>query len=252
MKRYFISLSLAASLFFVGCGGGDGDGGVNLDADVVFKTVAKYDLRKYVIPAENSISTYKEKIYTNENGKKSFKDDPEEDIYTEKYDVNSTGVTVKDGSDTVDSVYIVKDDRIIDKETEDNSTINEIVRFADIGDYVLSFSDSKTENGNIPVTTKISCKLTGHYASKKVGSITYDDVLKIECKESSSGNLKNQNIEFSYTSEGETEIYFAKGIGDIYSEDITCQNTNTVLNGAETKNSTCEKELVEIVSHNTI
>ncbi len=251
MKRYFAALGMSVAVIFVGCGGGsDGDGGVNIDATVSYKTSGTYDLSNYISATQNSFNVYKNNTYTNKNGKKSFKDDPEEETYTEKYDINSTAVIVKDAGDEIDSIFVIKSDRILEYDDENSASSIQIARYADIGDYILSIS--KNENDNIPVEAKSVCKLAKHYDSKTVGSKTYNDVLKVTCVHEANGMSNNKDINISYTADGDSVIYLAKGVGEILSEDVTCEKIDTYLNSTKTTNSTCEKEVSEIISHNLL
>lgn len=74
MKKIIFGASLVSALVLMsGCGdsGDSGDDKVDIDAvKVVYKTTATYDLSEYILPAQSQISTYLEKAFTNDKGKK--------------------------------------------------------------------------------------------------------------------------------------------------------------------------------------
>ncbi len=249
MYGKLIVASVATTLLLSGCGGGGSDKGVSFDAQVAYKTSGSYDFRQYLVPVVNSINVYQKDEYENKDGKKRFKGDPERSTYTEKYDINDTKITVKDGRDQIDSVVEIKPDRII--EHEDDNMSFEVARFVEPGDYLLVTTKQTTEEG-FPVNTRLACKVAGHENSKKVGNVDYADVLKVTCEDQSEGSNKTESFTVKFKSDGSETSYFAKGIGMIYSESVRCTEVTTTLNGQESTNATCEKEIDTLISHNTL
>ena len=247
-KRVTLASISAAAVILSGCGGGGSDKGVSFDAQVNYKTSGTYDVSKYLAPSANAINVYQEDLYTNKDGKKSFKGDPERSTYTEKYDVNGTKIVVKNGRDEVDTVYEIKADRIT--EVDDESTL-EIARFAEPGDYLI-VKTKETKEDNIPVTVRLACKVSGHMDNKKVGDSDYSDVLKVTCEEKSTGSNDAQSFSLSYQHDSSDTTYFAKGIGMIYSESEGCEDIATTINGNTTHNATCTKEIDSLISHNSL
>ncbi len=243
--------TFSAALFMGGCGGGGSDKGLSFDATVNYKKAATYDMRNYMIPLENSINIYDSQKYKNNDGKKRFKGDPDRSTYTEKYDINGTKVIVRDGRDEIDTQYEIRADRILEIDDDTNSSAMEIARFVDTGDYLLVRSVNSTED-NIPVVHKIACKVNKHLDSKKIDNVGYSDVLEVSCKTNIEGSNNGSSITLQYKDDGSDTAYFANGIGLIYSEDISCSDLTSILNGQEQHNTNCEKEIDTLISHNKL
>jgi len=243
-------LSLLVSALFIGCGGSGNDNKTDLDATVAFKSAGTYDLKEYLTPSVNSINIYDEQTFTNKDGKKRFNDDPEKSTYTEKYDINASGVTVYDGQDNVEERYIIRQDRILSLD-ENGDPQREISRYADVGDYVLSTTVTDSD-GPAPVTHKMVCRVTNHLSDKMVGNVTYNDVLEVSCIGKGAGKSEGSNLSIVIEDESTNTNFFAKDIGMISSESISCDQVETVLNGESTKQGTCTKEVDTLIGHNTL
>ena len=252
MKRILIGLSIMTAIVLSGCGESGSNNSINLDATVQYKTSGDYDLKTYIAPAVNSINTYRELSYMNQDGKKSFKGDPEEEITTEKYDIQNNTIIVKNGSDVIDDVFVIKSDRIEEKEDINSSVDTVIARYANIGDYILVDANDTDNSEGIQIQRKTACKLVKHYGTKTLNKKEYSDVLQIECKTNGSGSTQANGILINYDIEATETVYVSKNFGDIYSENISCQEVFTTINGRETKNATCEKETRELLSSNKI
>ena len=252
MKILLTSLGMAAMIGLSGCGGSGSDNSVNVDATVKYKTSATYDLKDYIAPAENSINTYRELTYTNNAGKKSFKGEPDEVITSEKYDIQNNTIIVRDGSDAIDDVYVIKPDRIENKDDLNSTEIESFARFVDIGDYIV-VSDHKTDNSEgISIERKIACKVVRNYNSKDFNNKRYDNVLQVVCKTTGLGSTSANGILIDYDYDADETVYLAKNIGEVYSESVSCEKVITTVNGKKTTNATCEKETRELISSNKI
>jgi len=251
MLNKIFGLSIACIVIsFSGCGGSGSDDGLDLDAQVTYKTSGTYDLRNYIIPTENSLSVYDQLNYTNTDGKTTFKDDPERSTYTEKYDVNTTQVIVKDGNDQIDHMYDIQADRILELDPTGNVQYT-FARFADMDDYVLSSSSNNAIN-NIPTVTKNVCQVKKHYDTKEIDQKEYTDVLEISCQSKTEGESVSDQLSLSYQSEATHTSYFAKDIGLVYSEVVNCEELKTTLSGQSTTQATCRKEIDNLISHNRL
>jgi len=249
---FLTCFSVAAVLALSGCGGSDSDSSIDLDAKVLYKTSAAYDLKDYIAPSLNTLKTYRELTYVNNDGKKSFKNDPDEEITSEKYDINGDTIVVRDKNDAIDDIYIIKTDRIENKDDFNDTTPDALARYVDIGDYVFVNNQSTDFSNQIPIKGKTACKVTKHYSTKELDNTDYSDVLKIECKVTASGETTANGILIKYSYEAEEESYHAKGVGEVYSENINCQEVKTTINKQVTTNATCEKETRSLISANKI
>jgi hypothetical protein len=252
MKLFLTCFSVVTVLALSGCGGSDSESSIDLDAKVLYKTAAEYDLKDYVAPSENTLKTYRELTYVNNDGKKSFKGDPDEEITVEKYDINGNTIVVKDKNDAIDEIYIIKTDRIENKDDLNDTTPDELARYVDIGDYVFVDNQSTDFSNQIPIQGKTACKVTKHYATKELNKVDYNDVLKIECQVVANGETTANGILIKYSYDVTEESYHAKGLGEVYSESISCQDVKTTINKQTTTNSTCEKETTSLISANKI
>ncbi len=249
----YIKLSqatLAAVLLFSGCGGGGNDTGVSFDATVNYKTSAAYDFLKYMIPSTNAINLYSVETYENKDGEKRFKGDPDRSTYSEKYDINGTQITLRNGQDEIEEIYDIRSDRIVEKEDANASGIA-IARFIDPGDYMVVSSTNRTED-KIPIVDKVACKFVKHIDTKMIDDIEYSDILELSCKNSADGSNDGANISIKYHKESSESLYFAKDIGMVESETVSCTDITTTLNGQEQHNASCEKEIKRLVSHNKL
>ena len=247
-----IGLSVAAVVVFSGCGGSGSDKSLKFDATVQYKTSADYDLKDYIAPLENSINTYRELSYTNQKGKKSFKGDPEEEISTEKYDIQNNIIVVKNGSDVIDQVFVIKPDRIEEKDDMNGTVDTVLARYVNVGDYVLVDTNDTDDSEGVQILRKTACKLMKHYGAKTLNKKEYSDVLQIECKSNGNGSTQANGVLIDYDFEMSETFYTTKTQGEVYSENISCQKVVTTINGNKTTNATCEKEIRELVSSNKI
>jgi len=252
MKRLLISLSVFAIVELSGCGGSGSSESINLDATVNYKTSGTYDLKNYIVPEVNSINTYRELTYTNEDGKKSFKGDPDEVINAEKYDVQGDTIIVRDGTDAIDEVYTIRADKIEQKDDLNSTTSETIARFVDVGDYILVTKSNVGSSNGIPIQKSIACKITKHYSNKELDNKNYSDVLQIECKTNGSGTTNANNIAIAYNDEETGTVYIAKNIGEVFSESVDCEKVTTTIGGKDTTNATCEKEIRSLISSNKL
>ncbi len=252
MKIFLTGLSVVAVLALSGCGGSDSENSIDLDANVLYKTSATYDLKAYIAPSENMLISYRELTYVNNDGKKSFKGDPDEEITVEKYDINGNTIVVKDKNDAIDDVYIVQTDRIENKGDLNDTTPDLFARYVDVGDYVFVNKQNTDFSNGIPIEEKTACKVTKHYSSKTFDKVEYSDVLKIECKVVAEGETTAKGVLIKYTYEVEEESYVAKNVGEVYSENISCEEVKTTINKQVTTNVTCEKETRTLISANKI
>ncbi len=248
MKKIVLAFSLIgiSSMLFVGCGGG-GDKKVAFDdVKIEYKSEGKYDLSHYLVPAQNQISNYVENDYINELGKRSYKD-PDEDspsYSASRYEVNGTIIKEFDNDGSLDTIYEIKADRIINKTFDGNQTEEEIfVRFADDSDYIFKKRDHDDDLGQV----ELICKLTDHYDNKKINGNDFSDVIEMGCTIDSHDSGKVGGNDIEVIAEGTLKFLFAKGKGYISSVSDICKKTKT--NGKVTK-STCVKEVEEITTIN--
>jgi hypothetical protein len=250
MKKNLLAFSITALMMISGCGGGGDDDSISLDAaEVLYKSAGMYDLSDYIVPKEKSINIYEEATYVNNDGKKRFSDQPDERrTYTEKYDINDTKIIVRNSQDLIEEVYQIESDRI-EIFNDTNKLEEKFARYADDGDYVLAKSEN-VEISNIPTVIKTACKVISHYQTKKFDDIEYSNVVKAECKAEQRGETQSDTFSVSYFGEVSDLIYFAKGIGLVYDETISCSELKTTLNGQSNIQSTCEKTVTNLISHN--
>ena len=252
MKKFLTVLNIVTVIVVSGCGGSGSEESVNLDAQVQYKTSGDYDLKEYIAPSVNSINTYRELSYVNQDGKKSFKGDAEEEITAERYDIQDNIIIIKDGNDVVDDVFVIKPDRIEEKDDVNSSMKVEIARYVNIGDYVLVDSNSTDGSEGIPIQRKTACKLVKHYGTKTFNKKEYSDILQLKCRTNGTGTTQANGIVIRYNTEATETSYVSKNLGEVYTESISCQKVVTTINGTDTTNATCEKEIRELVSSNKI
>ena len=248
MYKNIFAVASVTALFFTGCGGSAKNDKVNLDAAVAYKTSGAYDFSDYLVPKEKSINVYEERTYENKSGKKKFSGDPLRDTYSYKYDINGTHITVRNGNDEIEERYMVKPDRIELMDTDNNTSL---ARFVDKGDYILSISENRTQN-SIPTVAKKACKVIGHDDQKSIDNTEYSDVLKVECTGREEGKSSSESTELGYLNEESSTLYFAKGKGMVYSEEVSCKTLSVSLGDNKNDTSTCKKVIISLISHNRL
>ena len=244
-------VSLAAILFLAACGGTDDNNNIDFDATVVYKSAGSYDLRDYFAPSVNSINIYDHLLYINNDGRKSFSSDPDErSTYSEKYDINGSKIIIRNGNDTIEEIYDIQEDRLV--VLDDQNTVQmQLPRYVDIDDYVYVDRENDSSN-NIPTVKQIACKVINHYNSKEINAKTYDDVLEVLCESQENGDSQGDIVSLTYEGESTETIFFAKGKGEVYSEEVGCDTLKSILNGQEQTQSTCTKEISDLISSNTL
>ncbi len=226
MKNIKTVATITAILFFLsGCGGSattnqelQNSGDVttlneeenqtnNSDIVLEFKTEGTYDLSNYLFPTLVTQKDFRVRTYTNDS---DLTDNvygilTDTTFYTHTIEESDNQITFKKDNQ-IDVQYTLLDDRI----QIENSTISnpvDVVRFADIEDYVGSIDK------NITTTTTIQCKLSSYLALKN----NFPDVLQVVCQ-SPNGLYKG-------------EYFFAKDIGSILEVNSVCtQDISNDLN----------------------
>ena len=245
MKKSILTLGLAGSLIIVttGCGGGDDQKEPTAqEVTLEYKTSGTYDLSQYMAPTENKINNYREKTYEDNQGGKNY-GEPTEAFPTIRFDINASTIKEYD-SDGTDTIYTILNDRIKSLDADDN-TVDYIVRYANIGDYIDKTIIETNVNGT-SLNISSLCKLNGHLESKEINNVTYSDIIEISCvsNSNSSGNVGDNN--FTTTSTSTDTYYLAKEVGEINSIEESCNTT--ILSG--NKVSSCEKIITEITNIN--
>ncbi len=239
MKKNILALAFVGSLamIMIGCGGDDDKKKEVKIEDVVlnYKSEGKYDLSEYIAPEQNQTNNYVKKTYTNNKGEKKYSAAPEEADISYSYEVNSSTVTETETPGGDITTYTFLSDRINDGNVS-------IVRYANIGDNVAKIIATFHEE-SIDFNSTLLCKVNKHYASKKVRSTTYEDVLEVTCY----GDTKSDSKFFDFVSSDYSVDYFAYGKGLIENTEETC-STTTVNKSNITKE--CEKETMEITTIN--
>ncbi len=220
MKNIVLGLSfVAAALLTTGCGG-DGDKSVNLnDVTVKYKTAGTYDLSQYIVPNAAQTSNYVEESFTNNKGKKEYKQVADETTYTAtRFDINGSTIKEYDKANELDVTDIILADKInIIIDSEDTTSI---ARFADNGDYVAKTTDNQ---GNSHHT--LVCKVTKKLATKSVNGQEYSDVLEMSCTYKGDGSTMVNSQQLTSTTDGTILNYFAKDTGLISLVDESCTKT---------------------------
>ncbi len=238
MKKIIFGASLVSALVLMSGCGDSGDDKVDIDAVVVeYKNSATYDLSEYTLATQSQTNMYVVKTFTNDKGKKSYQESPDETAYPiVRYDVNGSIVKEYDINGDLDTTNTILSDRI----SIDNGS-STMARFADKGDYVskVSFTDN---NG---VTIKVACKINKQLASKEVSPKTYEDVLEMVCAMEGAQTTTLGGKAASVNLEGSLITYFAKGNGAISSIMEGCTKTKV---GDTVVLQSCEKETEEITN----
>ena len=91
-----------------------------------------------------------------------------------------------------------------------------------------------------------------HFSEKIVENVTYYDVLEVSCLGKGEGKSEGNNLSIFIQQERTDTNFFAINIGMIFSESISCDEVETVLNGDSNKQGTCTKEVDTLIGHNTL
>jgi len=243
MKKMILGVSLVSALVLVtGCGD-DKDKKVAID-DVTVKYAASgtYDMSQYMLASDSQINSYVSKTFTNDKGKKSYKDVADETTYpASRFDVNGSIIKEYDDTDDeLDTTSTILSDRIKQIDAEDNE-VSYIARYAEKGDYIIKIVSTDTDG----FTLKTACKLNKQLTSKEINTKTYNDVIEVVCNAEGSQTTTVAGQEVSVTSESNVINLFAKGKGLISSITEDCY---TRKDGDTITKEVCEKEIQEITN----
>jgi len=244
MKKTILGISLLTTLLLtVGCGGDKKKVGFD-DVKVEYKSGGTYDLSHYLVPAQNQISNYVKKVYTNKSGKRKYDNTPDEGNTTyskTEYDINGTLIqAITDGA--LETTFKILTDKVTATDAK-NKSVENYARYADKGDYILKEELTDAEDG----TLKYFCKVADHLENTNINGHTYDDVLKVTCPMEiyDSATIAGNKVEV--VGDGESILLFAKDKGMIsFITDMCVENK---FNGKKTE-SNCIKETQEITTIN--
>jgi len=207
----YLATTLTTILLLSGCGSSNSTNdtpikntGISPLSDnlLEFKTEGVYDLNDYLFSNGITTKTFKVKQYINDSNPRDTVFgiiNGSTKVFTQTMNKDEDRVVFnKDNIKNIE--YTLLDDRI-QAENGDTSSPIDIVRFADMGDYI----------GNIEgITDKsVICKLNDHLESKN----NFSDVLQIVCDDQS-GLYKG-------------EYFFAKDIGSILEINTICTKDDT-------------------------
>jgi len=246
MKQLSIKLALTLGLLLsiVGCGGDDDKANPPVEIVLDFGTVGDYNLSEYLFPTENQINNYRDKEYKNSEGKREYDNlDANETFYSVRYTVNDD--LVKEfREDSLHTNHHIQDDRIKSIIVDNNKT-TEIVKYADIDNYIIKSEAEVTVDGRHG-TDSIICRISGYKNEKEVINTVYENVLEVSCviADTSSGTFNGSQFETSR--DGVYLIYLAKDIGKISSTLDVCDIT-TLNSLSETM---CKKTVTELTTIN--
>jgi len=245
MKKTILGISLFASLLLtLGCGGSKDKKVAFDDVKVEYKNSGTYDLSHYLVPAQNQISNYVKKVYTNKSGKRKYSETPDEGNTTyskTEYDIN--GTTIKEITDEkLETTYNILTDKITATDAEDNS-VDRYARYADKGNYILKEELRDKDLGKM----KSVCKLADHFENKNINGTTYDDVIEVTCDIDSYDSAVIGGRQVEVISDGKGVLLFAKDKGMIsFMTDICVEDK---IDGKKT-DAMCTKETQEITTIN--
>ncbi len=228
-----ITLTTATILFFLsGCGGTDAtieelqDAGKTVveqgssqakKSDIVldFKTEGTYDLNDYLFPSQIlSQKNFRVKTYTGDNDLTDsvYGTPTTTSFYIQTHETDGNQITYKE-NDKFDALYTLLNDRI-QREDDTQSKSVDIVRFADIGDYISNIEERLSLYGLSTTTNlKIQCKLNNTLESKN----NYPNILQVVCQ--------SQNALYR------GEYFYAKEIGTVLEINSLCtQDLSNELN----------------------
>ena len=244
MKKIILSLSVGALILGMSGCGSSGDSKPDANSiNIEFKTSGTFDLAQYITADKDQSNNYVKKVYTNNKGKKDYKDTADKTTYPVKTITHTSDISVEEFIDgKLDSTYSFLADRI--KTTDDVNNTDIIARFANKGDYISKSVKTITSDG-LPIHYEMVCKLSKKLDSKTVLAKDYQDVIQVVCTYNSSANSSINNSAITYTSNGVNTIYAAKGIGTILDINEDCSETKV---GDATPVKECQKEVEEITS----
>ena len=243
------TLLVTAVIFSVGCGGSSsGHNSTSLD----FKTSGTYDLRQYIVPAQNQLSTFVERTYKDTEGNHIYGSMPTATSeLTQRYEVGNNSVKIYDGHGQLDTTYTITQTAITQQISDPNSlqfdAVVTMVRFANLGDPVANnILNTPVPNAADDIAMTLTCSLKDHFDSKSLNTKTYDDVIAVACQGFTDTDIAYQDTPMSISITNTTTFYYAKSIGEIGSVNENCY----MISSAQTAQTVqqCSKTVSEITS----
>jgi hypothetical protein len=243
MKNIVLGTSLVLAMVLGSGCGSDGDSKVDIDGvTITYKNSAALDMSEYMIASKSQTNAYVKTTFTNDSGKKEYKNVADATTYPEiRYDINGSIAREYDANNILDVTNTTLSDRIRNLDASDGSTMD-IARFVNTGDYVQKQIQTLS-NGAV---MKMACKVSDKLDSKVVNTKTYNDVIKVVCDTQVSRESTTLSGKKSLdSSEGTSIAFFAKGNGVISSVIESCSKTTI---GDKVATQECEKTVEEIIS----